>query len=243
MGGTVGWDGASQQIAISVNGHNISMWLNKTDFTADGKDQIMDVAPVSINGRTMVPVRFAAENAGCQVDWEDAAKQIYIIYYIDRQSVVLDETKQNPNALFRLGMTRDDCAKANDAAKFNVRSQAGDYIEAPPMFFSFTDNKIDQIRWDGYGAVKSNIPNINGFGFRSTIGDVERILGKPLAACAQDTSIIYLYYSGGQYTEFYADIKSPFHLNSISVTSTLDKCIANPQYDDYPQIKAIISGN
>jgi len=40
------------------------------------------VAPITINGRTMVPIRFAAENAGCVVEWLSRTEEIVIVYYI-----------------------------------------------------------------------------------------------------------------------------------------------------------------
>jgi len=33
-----------------------------------------------ISGRTMLPVRFVAENLGCKVDWNGATKSITITY-------------------------------------------------------------------------------------------------------------------------------------------------------------------
>ena len=80
MGGTVGWEDSTRTITLSANGHNVMMWLDKTNMIADGVNKTMDVAPVSINGRTMVPVRFAAENLGCTVDWIDAIKEVIIKY-------------------------------------------------------------------------------------------------------------------------------------------------------------------
>ena len=80
MGGTVGWETSTRTVSLSANGHNVTMWLDKTNLVADGKNLTMDVAPVSINDRTMVPVRFAAENLGCEVNWEEATKEIVIKY-------------------------------------------------------------------------------------------------------------------------------------------------------------------
>jgi len=242
MGGTVGWDDATQQITISVNGHNISMWLNQKNLTVDGKSQTMDVAPVSINSRTMVPIRFVAENAGCVVQWEDSTKQIFIVYNTNAAPLWVDETKNNPNALFYLGMTMDYYRNtANAVSKLHADSQGSDYVDAPPMFFNFPNGKADIIRWDDTSKV--NIPNVHGFGYRTTLNDVEKALGRPIAACAQDICFIFLYQTGSQYTEYYAYVEGPHLLNAINVTSSLDNCIANPDYNDYADIEARISGN
>ncbi|MEM3872551.1 MAG: copper amine oxidase N-terminal domain-containing protein [Nitrososphaeria archaeon] len=38
------------------------------------------VYPEIINGRTMLPIRFIAENLGCDVIWDGVNKTIKIIY-------------------------------------------------------------------------------------------------------------------------------------------------------------------
>jgi hypothetical protein len=81
MGGTVGWDAATEKITLEANGHSVQMWLNSKDLVVDGEGKAMDVAAQSVNGRTMVPVRFAAENVGCTVEWIDSTKQIVIVFY------------------------------------------------------------------------------------------------------------------------------------------------------------------
>jgi hypothetical protein len=40
----------------------------------------MDVAPIIINGRTFVPLRFATENLDSKVDWINSTKEAVIIY-------------------------------------------------------------------------------------------------------------------------------------------------------------------
>ncbi|MBO5369364.1 MAG: copper amine oxidase N-terminal domain-containing protein [Clostridia bacterium] len=37
-----------------------------------------DVAPILINGRTMLPARFVAENLGAQVAWDSVKQQVII---------------------------------------------------------------------------------------------------------------------------------------------------------------------
>lgn len=81
MNGTVTWEDATQKITLKANDHSVTMWLNKKDLIVDGNNQTMDVAPVSVNGRTMVPVRFAAENVGCVVDWIASTSEIVVVFY------------------------------------------------------------------------------------------------------------------------------------------------------------------
>ena len=68
MGGSVGFDDSTKQITLSLGGHTVLMWLGQKTLVADGVYSEMDVAPLVLNGRTLVPVRFAAENLGCSVE-------------------------------------------------------------------------------------------------------------------------------------------------------------------------------
>lgn len=80
MGGEVGWDQATQKITLKARGNLVEMWMNKTDIKINGVAGKMDVAPVAKNGRTFVPVRFAAENLNCKVDWINSTKEAVIVY-------------------------------------------------------------------------------------------------------------------------------------------------------------------
>ncbi|MBC7195279.1 MAG: copper amine oxidase N-terminal domain-containing protein, partial [Caldisericia bacterium] len=39
-----------------------------------------NVKPLIISGRTMLPIRFIAENLGCKVDWDPNLKEVKITY-------------------------------------------------------------------------------------------------------------------------------------------------------------------
>ncbi len=80
MGGTVEWDGSTQKITLKARGNTVEMWMGKTDIKINGVSKKMDVAPVSKNNRTFVPVRFAAENLNCKVDWINSTKEAVIVY-------------------------------------------------------------------------------------------------------------------------------------------------------------------
>ena len=80
MLGDVDWDDADRMITLEANGHTVKMWLDKKDLIADGKPQTMDIAPAAMNSRTMVPLRFSAENLGCHVDWLSETREIVIVY-------------------------------------------------------------------------------------------------------------------------------------------------------------------
>jgi len=80
MDGTVGWDPDTQKITLTARGNTVEMWIGKTDIYVNGIAKKMDVTPVVRNSRTFVPVRFAAENLNCKVDWINSTKEAVIVY-------------------------------------------------------------------------------------------------------------------------------------------------------------------
>jgi hypothetical protein len=80
MGGAVGWDGGLREITLDAGGHSVVMRLDSTSISADGANVEIDVAPAAMNDRTMVPVRFVAENVGAEIEWINATRQIVIVF-------------------------------------------------------------------------------------------------------------------------------------------------------------------
>lgn len=80
MGGTVEWDGSQQKVSIGANNHTVEMWLGQKTIKVDGEGKDIDMAPMTINDRTMLPVRFVTENIGCQIEWIASCQQIVIVF-------------------------------------------------------------------------------------------------------------------------------------------------------------------
>ena len=71
LGGKVDWNGATKEVTLSSNDKEIKMTIGKTL-------EKYGVAPVIIDGRTFVPVRFVADELGANVVWDEATKTVTI---------------------------------------------------------------------------------------------------------------------------------------------------------------------
>ena len=86
LGGTIDWDAKEQKVTINFKGTTIELWIGKNTARVNGEYKLIDttnpkVTPVIIPpGRTMLPIRFIAENLGCLVGWDDALKEVKITY-------------------------------------------------------------------------------------------------------------------------------------------------------------------
>ncbi|MEN6351239.1 MAG: stalk domain-containing protein [Syntrophomonas sp.] len=78
LGGTISWEEVTQNVSISDKGTTIDLWIGDSSAYVNGNKKHMDVAPTIINGRTMMPIAFIAENLGASVDW-DAVNRVVTI--------------------------------------------------------------------------------------------------------------------------------------------------------------------
>lgn len=80
MGGNVSWETNEQKISITLSSKKLEMWIGKKSFKVNGQNKKMDVAPLILKGRTMLPLRFVTENLGCNVQWDGTTKKITITF-------------------------------------------------------------------------------------------------------------------------------------------------------------------
>lgn len=71
LGGKVDWNGMVKEVTLTIDGKEIKMTIGRTL-------EKYNVAPVIIDGRTFVPVRFVADELGVTVAWDDATKTVTI---------------------------------------------------------------------------------------------------------------------------------------------------------------------
>lgn len=81
MGGTVGWDNASRVVTLTKDGKTLYLGINNTlSWDSNGKYYTLDSAPIILNNRTMLPIRFVVEYFGGSVSWNATTKTVTITY-------------------------------------------------------------------------------------------------------------------------------------------------------------------
>nr|WP_315024089.1 copper amine oxidase N-terminal domain-containing protein [uncultured Aminipila sp.] len=80
MGGSVGWNNDTRTVSLKYKNTNMEMIIDSTTMKVNGKDVKMDVAPMIINERTMLPIRYITENLGGKVEWFDTIQAVAITY-------------------------------------------------------------------------------------------------------------------------------------------------------------------
>jgi len=79
FGATVGWDAATNTVTGQREGVSIVLVLNSRTARVNNIEVTLDVAPFATRGRTLVPLRFVAENLGADVSWDEATRTVIVV--------------------------------------------------------------------------------------------------------------------------------------------------------------------
>ncbi|MDD6308192.1 MAG: stalk domain-containing protein [Clostridia bacterium] len=78
VGADVQWDSQTKQVCAIKDGKKVCMTIGVPSVVANGEEQKIDVAPVIVNNRTLVPLRALSEALGLQVEWDEKTNTVEI---------------------------------------------------------------------------------------------------------------------------------------------------------------------
>lgn len=99
LGYEVTWDEYYEEIDVYDGDENImTLWIGVRAILMPPRTIEIDVPPILVNNRTLVPVRAISEGLGAQVDWNDYSQTVIITYGRQQSSspaVNPDDTQKN----------------------------------------------------------------------------------------------------------------------------------------------------
>jgi N-acetylmuramoyl-L-alanine amidase len=78
LGAKVTWDGKNRQVSVNQGATNILLNIDKPDATVNGNHVQLEVAPMIVDGSTLVPLRFVGENLGVQFTWDELTRSVFM---------------------------------------------------------------------------------------------------------------------------------------------------------------------
>jgi len=79
LGATVEWNPENNmEVYVVYNHKSIAVYIGQTRALVGGEEKEMNIPPRIINDKTMIPLRFCAEEVGLVVDWDDETRVITI---------------------------------------------------------------------------------------------------------------------------------------------------------------------
>lgn len=79
FGGTVEWENNEQAVLLSMDDTDIKLVINSYTAYLNGFACNIDISPIILNERTMMPMRFVAESFNLGVAWDDKTQTVSII--------------------------------------------------------------------------------------------------------------------------------------------------------------------
>ena len=80
LGAEVLWNGETGQVAYIVGARQVLLTIGQRSVIVNGRALEIDTAPLIIQDRTLVPIRFVSQWLGAIVKWEDSLKRVEISY-------------------------------------------------------------------------------------------------------------------------------------------------------------------
>jgi len=85
LGASVAWDAAERKVTVVLDTTTVELWIGKSTARVNGTTVAIDfqnagVVPLIVSGRTMLPVRFVAEQLGAQVDYDAVDRKVTITW-------------------------------------------------------------------------------------------------------------------------------------------------------------------
>lgn len=78
LGAELEWIQEEKKVIIRNENNIIELWQESSDLVVNGEKSLMDTNVEILNDRTMIPVRYAAENLGCTVEWDESTYSVLI---------------------------------------------------------------------------------------------------------------------------------------------------------------------
>lgn len=118
LGGTVEWDGEKREALLSCGNDEIVLKIDSTSAELNGAAQTLDTAPIIINDRTMLPIRFIAESFNFDVEWNGDTQEVTITMNRNKNSTT--NMTLIEGGTYIMGSALGEPERDNDETQHNV---------------------------------------------------------------------------------------------------------------------------
>ncbi len=87
LGASLKWNNTTRQATITMDDTVIKLTIDSETAQVNGKKVKLECAPIIVDGRTLFPVRFVAENLGYDVDWDNDTRSVLITTPVEKNKI------------------------------------------------------------------------------------------------------------------------------------------------------------
>lgn len=96
MGGSASWNGGAQEATLTLGKYTIRLTIGSATAYLNDEVHTLDVAPVVVNDRTMLPIRFIAESFQFNVTWSEETQEVTITKHTESAQLPEETMPEQP---------------------------------------------------------------------------------------------------------------------------------------------------
>jgi hypothetical protein len=170
LGAAVEWDGTTGTVNAKRFDAHIQLSVGKIEVSVNGEIKSLPKAPVNINGRVFIPLRFVSEALGAEVGWEQSANSISIDsdiltarFHSDAGVALAPEDKGNRLVQFELAVRLDPTLEDAWKQLASLYSSNQDYEKTVYAYQQINDIRVtNSLGWAAYSSGQFDLA-INAF--------------------------------------------------------------------------------
>jgi len=192
MGCELDWDGETGAVTLKRGAITAEMVVGNNEYSVLGVYKPMNTAAIVLNGRALVPVRFAAEAFGAVVIWDDETKAVIIT--------------DKGNDIYRLGnfvwdIEESDVLENNSDGLLTIKKQTGLILDERQVGEDHRTVLVIEITMDTTGKSTEDQLIEAGALLRQCLDDklVDEVISYASTKEDSQTVIERKYFSDGEY--------------------------------------------
>lgn len=167
LGATVEWDNNTQTVTAYNEVKIVKATIGSNTMTVNGANKTMDVAPMIVDGRTLVPARFVAEAFDCDVEWDGNTKTVSITTKpIDYSKVEQDISVTAPST------STTEQTKPSVIPSTSTKTETKSDVQEEPAQETIKSDKPYKVETLAKDSIKSKTLNKQEIYLITTMGDV-----------------------------------------------------------------------
>ncbi len=148
----VNWDDSIKRVTVQKDDVNISLDIGSKIAVVNSNEKTLDVEPIIINDRCMIPIRFVSETLGYDVKWNDNERSVYInepeseLLSVNKIKIIENSNNNIVSIVFDESIAKSSVMTLGDPYRIVI-----DYTDA---FLSIGDGSkqvssgyVNEVRW------------------------------------------------------------------------------------------------
>jgi len=143
LGARVTWDGNTQTAIGTKGDRTVKVTIGQKKMYVNGREYTLDIAPIVVGGRTLVPARAIAEGLGCDVDWNGRYNLVSITPKVFKWSSWVEDLPDKVDS---------DLYYIEEKEEYRYRTKEKDYFTSKDKIWSanLVDEEINYGKWSDW---------------------------------------------------------------------------------------------